>query len=64
MSHLELSYRHVLVDDHEIFWLDCLRAACNGQAPRPTLARAQALRQLFSAPTHTLGAKEADHGQP
>jgi hypothetical protein len=64
MPHLELSYRHVLVDDHEIFWLDCLRAACNGQVPWPTLARAQALRRLFSEHTLPLGTEEADHGQP
>ena len=37
-----------LVDEHERFWLDCLRAACPDGVPAPTLARAQALRRLFN----------------
>ncbi|SFZ83475.1 hypothetical protein SAMN02983003_1668 [Devosia enhydra] len=64
MEATDLSRRLVLLNDHESFWLDCLRAACKGQVPRPTLARAQALRRLFSAQTPPLGTEEADHGQP
>ena len=41
--------RLVLLDEHENFWLDCLRAACPEGVPAPTLARAQALRRLFAS---------------
>jgi hypothetical protein len=38
-----------LLNEHERFWLDCIRAACPDGVPAPTLARAQALRWLFKA---------------
>jgi hypothetical protein len=38
----------MLLNEHEAFWLDCLRVACNDEVPEPTLARAQALRRLFA----------------
>jgi hypothetical protein len=54
--------RTVLLDEHECFWLDCIRVACNDQVPRPTLARAQALRRLFTSPV-SLEEEEPGRGQ-
>lgn len=33
----------MLLNEHEAFWIDCIRVACNDEVPEPTLARAQAL---------------------
>jgi hypothetical protein len=54
----------VLLDEHESFWLDCLRAACPKGVPAPTLARAQALRRLFILPVPLHEHDEADDARP
>lgn len=58
-----LTHRLMLLDEHEAFWLDCIRVACNDQVPRPTLARAQALRGLFAPQRPLRAQEEAGHGQ-
>jgi hypothetical protein len=47
------------LDEHEIFWIDCLRVACPNGVPEPTLARAQALRRLFASQEPERGARDA-----
>lgn len=56
--------RNMLLNEHEAFWLDCIRVACNDQVPRPTLARAQALRRLFESQAPLQEQEGAGHGQP
>jgi hypothetical protein len=56
-------HRTVLLNEHEAFWLDCIRVACNDEAPEPTLARAQALRRLFAPQGWPQEREEAGHDQ-
>jgi hypothetical protein len=56
-------HRTVLLNEHEAFWLDCIRVACNDEVPEPTLARAQALRRLFAPEGWLQEREEAGHGQ-
>lgn len=51
--------RVVMVNEYEAFWLDCIRVSHGGEVPRPTLARAQALRRIFAIP----GQNEAGSAQ-
>lgn len=53
----------MLLNEHEAFWLDCIRVACNDEVPEPTLARAQALRRLFAPQRWLQEREEAGHGQ-
>lgn len=62
-SDLRSTHRTVLVNEHEAFWLDCIRVACNDEVPEPTLARAQALRRLFAPQSWHQEREEAGHGQ-
>lgn len=59
-----LTHRLVLVDEHEAFWIDCLRVACPNGVPAPTLARAQALRRLFTLPVPLEEHEEAGDDRP
>jgi hypothetical protein len=61
-SDLRSTHRTVLVNEYEAFWLDCIRVACNDAVPRPTLARAQALRRLFAPQGWPQEREEAGHG--
>ena len=59
---LRSTHRTVLVNEYEAFWLDCIRVACNDAVPEPTLARAQALRRLFTTDVQ-LVIEEAEDGR-
>jgi len=58
------THRLVLLDDHEAFWLDAIRVACNGRVPAPTLARAQAIRCLFKGAERHHARQDSAEGQP
>ena len=53
----------MLLNEHEAFWIDCIRVACNDEVPEPTLARAQALRRLFAPQGWRQEQEEAGHDQ-
>lgn len=55
--------RTMLLDEHEAFWIDCIRVACNDEVPEPTLARAQALQRLFAPQGWPQEREEAGHGR-
>ena len=56
--------RTVLLNEHEAFWIDCLRVACPNGVRAPTLARAQALRRLFTRRVPLEEHEEPGDGQP
>ena len=57
-------FRIELLDENEGFWIDCLRVACPNGVRAPTLARAQALRRLFTRQVPIDEHEEAAEGQP
>ena len=64
MSSSANPHRLELLNEREAFWLDCIRAACPGGVPSPTLAKAQALRRLFTSPVPLQEREEADDDGP
>jgi len=64
VSSSAISHRLVLLDEREVFWIDCLRVACPDGVPVPTLARAQALRRLFTSPVPLQEHEEAGDDRP